>query len=74
MSVRRQTTLRPPLRPSSIIVSASARASAALFMNAPSPTFTSSTTASAPPAIFFDMMLAAISDRLSTVAVTSRRA
>ena len=31
-------------------------------MNAPSPTLTSRTIASAPPAIFFDMMLAAISD------------
>ncbi len=43
-------------------------------MNAPSPTLTSSTIASAPPAIFFDMMLAAISETLSTVAVTSRSA
>ena len=43
-------------------------------MNAPSPTFTSSTIASAPAAIFLDMMLAAISGMLSTVAVTSRRA
>ena len=44
------------------------------FMNAPSPTLTSSTIASAPAAIFFDMMLAAISETLSTVAVTSRSA
>ena len=43
-------------------------------MNAPSPTFTSSTIASAPPAIFFDMMLAAMSETSSTVAVTSRSA
>ena len=43
-------------------------------MNAPSPTLTSSTIASAPAAIFFDMMLAAISGTLSTVAVTSRSA
>ena len=43
-------------------------------MNAPSPTLTSRTIASAPEAIFFDMMLAAISWTLSTVAVTSRSA
>ena len=43
-------------------------------MNAPSPTFTSRTIASAPEAIFFDMMLAAISETFSTVAVTSRSA
>jgi hypothetical protein len=43
-------------------------------MKAPSPTFTSRTIACAPPAIFLDMMLDAISDRLSTVAVTSRSA
>ena len=47
---------------------------ASVFMNAPSPTLTSSTIASAPAAIFFDMMLAAISETLSTVAVTSRSA
>ena len=56
------------------MASASARASSVVFMKAPSPTFTSSTIASAPPAIFFDMMLDAISEKLSTVAVTSRRA
>ena len=42
-------------------------------MNAPSPTLTSSTIASAPAAIFFDMIEDAISGRMSTVAVTSRR-
>jgi hypothetical protein len=56
------------------MASASIRASSSDFMKAPSPTFTSSTIASAPAAIFFDMMLAAISGMLSTVAVTSRRA
>ena len=74
MSVSTQTTSRPARRPSSIIVSARARASSSVFMNAPSPTLTSSTIASAPPASFFDMMLAAISETLSTVAVTSRSA
>ena len=43
-------------------------------MNAPSPTLTSRTIASAPAATFFDMMLDAIRGRLSTVAVTSRSA
>ena len=45
-----------------------------VFMNAPSPTFTSRRIAPAPAAIFFDMMLAAISETSSTVAVTSRSA
>ena len=48
MSVSRQTTSRPACRPSEIIVSASSRASSSVFMNAPSPTFTSSTIAWAP--------------------------
>ena len=43
-------------------------------MNAPSPTLTSRTTALAPAAIFFDMMLAAMSETWSIVAVTSRSA
>ncbi len=40
-------------------------------MNAPSPTLTSSTIASAPPASFFDMIEEAMSGTMSTVAVTS---
>ena len=43
-------------------------------MNAPLPNFTSSTRASVPSAIFFDMMLEAISGIASTVPVTSRSA
>ena len=43
-------------------------------MKAPSPTFTSSTIASAPAASFFDMIDEAISGTISMVAVTSRRA
>ena len=43
-------------------------------MNAPDPTFTSSTSAPAPSAIFFDMIDDAISGTHSTVAVTSRSA
>ena len=61
MSVSRQTTSRPARRPSSSIVSASARASSRVFMKAPSPTFTSSTIACAPAASFLDMIDAAIS-------------
>ena len=48
MSVSRHTTSRPACLPSSSIVSASSRASSSVFMNAPSPTFTSRTIASAP--------------------------
>ncbi len=47
---------------------------AAVFMNAPRPTFTSSTSASMPSASFFDRMLATMSGIDSTVAVTSRSA
>ena len=43
-------------------------------MNAPSPTFTSRTIASAPAATFFDMIELAINGTMSTVAVTSRSA
>ena len=49
-------------------------ASSRVFIKAPDPTLTSRTMPSAPAAIFFDMMLAAMSGMLSTVAVTSRRA
>ena len=43
-------------------------------MNAPEPTFTSSTSASVPSAIFFDMIELAMSGIDSTVPVTSRSA
>jgi hypothetical protein len=55
------------------MLSARICASSSVFMKAPSPTFTSRTMASAPAASFLDMMLAAISGTMSTVAVTSRR-
>jgi hypothetical protein len=58
----------------SIISAASARASSIVFMNAPSPTFTSRTIAWAPAASFFDMIELAISGTMSMVAVTSRSA
>ena len=47
---------------------------ASSFMNAPVPTFTSSTSAPVPSAIFFDMIELAISGIDSTVPVTSRSA
>jgi len=53
MSVSRQTTVRSASSPSAIIISASRRASSSVFMKAPSPTFTSSTTACAPAASFW---------------------
>jgi hypothetical protein len=74
MSVRRQTTSRPSLLPRSTICSARILASSIVFMNAPSPTFTSRTIASAPAAIFFAMIDDAMRGTMSTVAVTSRSA
>ena len=75
MSVSTQTTSRPARSPELEHRLGERRARpSSVFMNAPSPTLTSSTIASAPAAIFFDMMLAAISETLSTVAVTSRSA
>ena len=74
MSVMRAATCLPMPRPMSIIDSASARASSIEVMNAPSPVFTSSTSASSPSAIFLLMIEAAMSSRLSMVAVTSRSA
>ena len=68
------TVLRPALLPMLTISSASALASFSSFMKAPLPVFTSSTMASAPAASFLLMIELAISDILSTVAVTSRRA
>ncbi len=61
-------------RPIPTIICASRRASTCFFMNAPLPTFTSSTSASTPSASFFDMIDDAISGIDSTVAVTSRSA
>ena len=74
MSVIRATVWRPTWLPMRTISWARARESSRVFIKAPEPTFTSSRMASAPAAIFLDMMLEAIKGRLSTVAVTSRRA
>ncbi len=64
----------PASVPSATIVSASSRADASSFMNAPEPTLTSSTRAPAPSAIFLLMIEEAMSGIASTVPVTSRNA
>ncbi len=64
----------PASVPSSTIAVASSRASSTFFMNAPAPTFTSSTNAPVPSAIFLLMIELAINGIDSTVPVTSRRA
>ena len=74
MSVSSQVTARPWATPIETIARASWRAEARSFMNAPLPTFTSSTTACAPAAIFFDMTLDAMSGIAGTVPVVSRSA
>ena len=74
MSVSRATVGTPIRLPVSTIDRASARASSSVFMNAPLPCFTSSTSASSPSASFLLMMLAVMSGIDGTVPVTSRRA
>ena len=74
MSVSRAIVVTPAPVPSRTMVSASSRASASVFMNAPEPTFTSSTSEPVPSAIFLLMIDEAISGMISTVPVTSRRA
>ena len=74
MSVSSAVVATPESVPSATIVRASSRARSTSCMNAPEPNFTSSTSASVPSAIFFDMMLEAISGIASTVPVTSRSA
>jgi hypothetical protein len=54
--------------------SASVRAASGVFMKAPLPLFTSSTSAPIPSAIFLLMIEAEISGTLSIVPVTSRSA
>ena len=74
MPVRTASVVSPTRLPIETIASASARASASDFMNAPRPTFTSKTRASVPSPIFLLMIDDAMSGRLSTVPVTSRSA
>ena len=56
------------------MVRASSLASSRVFMKAPLPTLTSSTSAPVPSAIFLLMIELAMSGMASTVPVTSRRA
>src|SRR6266850_703327 len=74
MEVSSATQPRPIERQRSTMVRARSRASSSVFMNAPRPTFTSSTRASIPSASFLLKMLEAISGTDSTVAVASRSA
>ena len=66
--------LTPDASPMAIRRSASSRAANAVFMNAPRPTVTSSTSPSRSTASFLLIIDAAISGMLSTVAVASRSA
>ena len=68
------SVLTPEALPIATSDSASLRESASVFMNAPLPVLTSSTSASMPSAIFLLMIEALISGMLSTVPVTSRSA
>jgi len=74
MSVMSAATFLPIPRPISTMAWARAFESSNDCMKAPSPVLTSRTRASMPSAIFLLMMEAAMSGRLSTVEVTSRRA
>ena len=67
-------TSLPTCVPISTIIFANALASSFVFIKAPLPHLTSNTMPFAPAAIFFDIMLAAMSGKLSTVPVTSRKA
>ena len=74
MSVSSAAVRTPWASPNATIVRASRRAWSRSGMNAPDPVFTSSTRASAPSAIFFDMIDEAMSGIDWTVDVMSRRA
>ena len=74
MSVRSAAVRTPLSSPMPTIVRASSRARGRSGMNAPPPTFTSSTRAAVPSAIFLDMIELAMRGIDSTVAVTSRSA
>ena len=74
MRVTNASVRIPAASPIDTSARASASASSTVFMNAPRPALTSSTSASLPSAIFLLMTDAQMSGRLSMVAVTSRRA
>ena len=74
ISVMMASHRRPRCAPMRTMREASFFASSTVCMNAPEPTFTSSTMASAPAASFLLMTLEAMRGVLPMVAVTSRRA
>ena len=74
IAVTSATVRRLAPSPRTTISRASSSAAATSGMKAPRPNLTSSTMASAPAAIFFDITLEAISGTEGTVAVTSRSA
>ena len=74
MAVRRAHAFSPRSLAISTMSLARSSARSSSGMNAPSPTFTSSSRPSSPSASFLLMMLAAMSGMEETVPVTSRRA
>ena len=74
MSVINARVCTPWAVPRSTIVAANSRACATVFMNAPEPAFTSSTSVAVPSAIFLLITEPATSGSDSTVPVTSRSA
>ena len=74
MSVIQPVACRPAARDVSTSARPSARESSTDFMKAPSPVLTSNTIPVVPDASFLERMEATISERFSTVPVTSRRA
>ncbi len=74
MSVTATLVRRPQPRARAAHIEASSSAASGVFMKAPLPAFTSSSTRSDSTASFLLMTLAAISGMLGTVAVASRRA
>ena len=74
MSVMRATALFPMCAAVSSRSEASDTASSGVFMNAPEPNLTSSTSPEMPSASFLERMLPVMRGRLSIVEVTSRSA
>ena len=74
MSVMCASVFTPAPFPTRTSESASRSASARVFMKAPEPHFTSSTSRSIPSASFLERMEAVMSEMFGTVAVSFRRA
>ena len=74
MSVRSAVVRHPAPLATDTMLSARARPSSAVVINAPLPNVTSCTRPTRPAASFFDKMDEVMSGMLSTVAVTSRMA